>query len=142
MSVHQLDGAPRHDIEHTPLGRFAYELRQYMCSGPEAVMLRSDMKSKIYAAYAGLDPNTEARSLTMYKSWVDELATREYADELVVVACALEFDVRIVVIPHTPSGRPQKWKTTFYKRPDTQPHDERTVFLGNNDVHYMLLARN
>ena len=78
----------------------------------------------------------------MYKSWVDKLATREYADELVVVACALEFDVRIVVIPHTPRRRPQKWNTTFYKRPSTQPRDERTVFLGNNDVHYMLFACN
>ena len=31
MPVHSLDRAPRRDIEHTPLGRFAFGLRQYMC---------------------------------------------------------------------------------------------------------------
>ena len=40
----------------------------------------------------------------MYLRWVQKLATKEYADELVVLCVALELDIRITIIPYTPSA--------------------------------------
>ena len=104
MPLRALDRAPRGDIEHTPLGRFAFGLRQYMCAGPGCVLLRDDMKAKLYTAFAALEPSNGARTLPSYKRWVEKLATREYADELVVLACAAELNIRIVCVPRTPGG--------------------------------------
>ncbi len=104
MPLVDLDGKPGRDIAQTPLGRFAFKLRQYMCAGPGSVLLRPDMKDKVYAAFAGIDPNDAARTLSMYKNWAQKLATKEYADELVLLACALELRVRIVCVPYTPPG--------------------------------------
>ena len=76
----------------------------------------------------------------MYNNWVQKLATREYADELVVLACALHLNIQIVCIPYTPSGAERKWKISRYSPISSQQlPDDRTVFLGNNDVHFMLL---
>ena len=138
-SLQHLDSARRSDVECSPVGVFAYKLRQYMCAGEEPALLRYDMMEKIYAAFGSLGADSDVRNLMTYKNWVKKLATREYADELVVVACALEFRVRIVCIPYTPVGQPSPWKTSSYQPPGPQLHDDKTVFLGNNDVHYMWL---
>ena len=138
---HVLDRAPSNDIEHSAVGRLAYRLRQYMCAGAQPAMLRQSMMTKIYAGFAGLgDGDMGIRNLDTYKNWVQKLATKEYADELVVVACALELRIRIVCIPHTPNGL-TRWKISYYQPPGAQLPDGKTVFLGNNDVHYMWLAR-
>ena len=137
---HLLDNAPSRDIEHSAVGRLAYRLRQYMCAGAEPVLLRYTMMSKIYAAFASLGADTNVRNLDTYKNWVHKLATKEYADELVIIACALELHIHIVCIPHTPSGLVQ-WQISNYQPPGLQLPDEKTIFLGNNDVHYMWLAR-
>ena len=52
-----------------------------------------------YAAFAGLAVNGPARTEQLYRKWVQKLATREYADELVVLAVALALPIHIVVIP-------------------------------------------
>ena len=88
----------------------------------------------------GMGADSDVRNLMTYKNWVKKLATREYADELVVIACALEFCVRIVCIPYTPVGQPSFWKTSSYRPPGPQLPDEKTVFLGNNDVECMWLG--
>ena len=141
MPLRALDRAPRGDIEHTPLGRFAFGLRQYMCAGPGCVLLRDDMKAKLYAAFAALEPSSGARTLPAYKRWVEKLATREYADELVVLACAVELKIRIVCVPHTPGGFDPKWTISTYAPLDMQLPEAMSVHLGNNDVHYMWLAK-
>ena len=43
----------------------------------------------LYAAFAAMESSSSARTLPAYKMWVDRLANREYADELVVLACAI-----------------------------------------------------
>ena len=55
------------------------------------------MKARIYQAFAGLDVGGRARTEAMYTRWVQRLATREYADELVVLCVALELAVRITI---------------------------------------------
>ena len=140
MSVLLLDRKPRVDIEDTALGRFAYKLRRYMCAGSDAALLSEDMKSKVYAAFAGLEANSATRTLATYKYWVQKLATKEYADELVVLACAEEFKIRIVCVPHTPGGVLPKWSISKYQPPNQLVTEDQTIYLGNNDVHYMWLA--
>ena len=74
------------------------------------------------------------RTLQHYKDWVSRLATREYADELVITTVATHLKVRIVVVPWTPPTAQMPWKLSSY--PDTG-EELPTVHLGNNDVHYM-----
>ena len=72
-------------VRHSPLGVVAEALRTRFCGGDAAVLLRADMKARIYQAFAGLDVGGRARTEAMYTRWVQRLATREYADELVVL---------------------------------------------------------
>ena len=95
MAIPDLDGEPGGAISQTPLGLFAFRLRQYMCAGSDAVLLREDMRDKIFLAYAGVEANSGVRTLAAYTAWVARLATKEYADELVVMACALELQIKI-----------------------------------------------
>jgi len=87
----------------SPLGLFAVALRDYFCHGDGAVLLRADVKSRIYPAFAVLSVGGPARTEQLCTRWVQKLATSEYADELVVLAVTLELPVRVVVIPHTPA---------------------------------------
>ena len=75
----------------------AEKLRLFMCAGADAVLLRSDMKEMLYAAFAALGQSRD-RTMQQYTNWVGRLATREYADELVVLAVALELKVKIVCV--------------------------------------------
>ena len=140
MATPDLDGKPRQEIYETPLGLFAFRLRQYMCAGSDAVMLRPDMRDKIYLAYAGVDENSGVRTLAAYTAWVARLATKEYADELVVMACALELQIKIVCVPYTPVGS-NPWAVSTYALPQQEmQYSRRTIYMGNNDVHYMWIA--
>ena len=68
---------------------------------------------------------------------MDKLSFKEYADELVVVAVALELSIRIVVVPFTPVSALAAWAIPTYG-PIGVAHDAgRTIYLGNNDVHYV-----
>jgi hypothetical protein len=102
-------------------------------------MLRREVMEKVYAAFAGLEASSGTRTLAMYKIWVEKLSTKEYADELVVLACAAEFNVKLVCVPHTPGGGAE-WQIFGYAPPHEDVPEDRTIYLGNNDVHYMWLA--
>ena len=77
----------------------------------------------------------------MYKVWLDKLGRHEYADELVIVAVAMELHVNIVCVPYTPRQAPQPWAMSTYSSPDAVAENDCTVLVGNNDVHYMWLDR-
>ena len=67
------------------------------------------------------------------------LASREYADELVVLAVALELSIRIVVIPYIPESAIHPWKIPTYRPAGAAQNASRTIYLGNNDVHFVNL---
>ena len=138
MPLHTLDKAPAGDIQHTPLGRFAERLRLFMCAGPDAVLLRRDMKETLYVAFAALGQGD--RTIQKYTAWVGKLSTREYADELVVLAVALELKIKIVCVPHSPASAAGMWTISQYQPPGANLADDLTVVLGNDNLHYMWLA--
>ncbi len=70
-----------------------------------------------------------------------KLATKEYADELVLVAVASELAIRLVVILYTPSSAVGPWTVPAYGATDVPQDGSKTIYLGNNDVHYVYLLR-
>ena len=135
MNVHTL---PLERIAQSSLGRFAEKIRLFMCAGPDAVLLRGDMKELLYAAFAALG-QTDDRTIQQYTNWVGRLATREYADELVVLAVALELKVKIICVPHTPASAAGQWSISQYQPPGADLADDLAVVMGNNDLHYVWL---
>ena len=75
-----------------------------------------------------------------YKNWVQRVRWKEYADELIVAAVAAELGVRIICVPYTPRDAATPWAISTYCSPDTNANERGTLYLGNNDVHYMLLS--
>ena len=85
-------------------------------------MLREDVKSILYPAYAVLGFGGPERFEELYTGRVQKLATSEYAEELVVLAVALDLPVRIVIIPHTPASALKPWRASVYgARPPAGP---------------------
>ena len=84
--------------------------------------MRADIKHIIYAAFALLEINGVQRTELLYERWVQKLATKEYADELVVLAVALELSIRIVIIPYTPETASHSWAIPTYG-PRDAAHD-------------------
>ena len=124
-------------VRHSPLGAVAEALRIRFCGGEAAVLLRADMKARIYNAFAGLAVGDSARTEAMYTRWVQRLATREFADELVVLCVALELAVRIAIVPYAPPHALGQWAISAYG-----PEGADVVLhLGNNDVHYVYLSQ-
>ena len=121
------------------LGRLAESLRLHFCSGSTAVLMRADVKNRIYAAFALLESNGVQRTELLYERWVQKLATKEYADELVVLAVALELSIRIVIIPYTPESALRPWAIPTYGSTGVAQDSRTTIYLGNNDVHYVYL---
>ena len=109
-----------------------------MCDGPDAILLREDVLRMIFPAFAALDSQSDRRQLHNYKAWVKKLASKEYADELVVLATAQSLQVEIVCVPFTPASASDPWAIASYNS-STGARLPR-VLLGNNDVHYMWLA--
>jgi hypothetical protein len=109
-----------------------------MCDGPNAVLVRRDMMQRISPAFAALDSRSARRGLQHYKEWVQRLADREFADELVILAVTLELNVRIVCVPYTLPGAARPWAISNYAPPTAPLGNE--IVLGNNDIHYMWLA--
>ena len=93
--------------------------------------------ARIYHVFAALDPRGPKRTEQMYLRWVQKLATREYADELVVLCVALELGIRITIIPYTPPSAIGQWAVTTYGREDA----EHVLHFGNNDAHYVYLSQ-
>ena len=125
----------------SPLVLCAEALRSYFCTGPDAVLLKPNICAKLYPAVAGLRNNGPARTEAMYKQWVGKLNTKEHADELVLIAVALELPVRLVVIPYTPQSSDQSWVITSYGTSSIGLDETRTIYFGNNDIHYVYLSR-
>ena len=74
-----------------------------------------------------------------YKKWIQRVRVNEYADELIVAAVAAELELRIVCVPYTPQDAATNWKISTHC--STSASNQRgTLYLGNNDVHYMLLS--
>ena len=109
-----------------------------MCDGTDAVLLRDPVLHMIFPAFAALDSQSDQRQLHHYKAWVKKLASKEYADELVVLATAHTLQVEIVCVPFTPDSADAPWAISTY-RPGVGGAHPR-LFLVNNDVHYMWLA--
>ena len=72
------------------------------------------MKATLSAACAALEPGSSARTLLAYKRWVERLAAREYADELVELVCAMEPNIRNVCVPLGPGGLDLKRAISIY----------------------------
>ena len=81
-------------------------------------------------------PSSSPREAPQYKAWVAKLAKTEYADELVIAAVATEMKLRIVVVPWTPPEQ----ERPFLIRSHPDRSDLPTIYLGNNDVHFVLLG--
>jgi hypothetical protein len=111
-----------------------------MCDGPDAALLRAEMLNMLYPAFAALDSQGDRRQLHHYKAWVKKLASKEYADELVVLATAQTLQVEIVCVPYTPDAATVPWVISTYRPLGGQLVVHPQVVLGNNDVHYMWLA--
>ena len=126
-------------VRGSTLGLCAAALRHHFCFGPTAVLMRADVKNKIYPAFASLAVRGPQRTEQIYERWVAKLAFKEYADELVVVAVALELSIRIVVIPYTPESALRPWAIPTYGSTGVAQDARRTIYLGNNDVHYVYL---
>jgi len=61
---------------------------------------------------------------------VVRLGQNEYADELVIVAVALELNIRIVCVPFTPQEASQPWAVSTYRNTDAIAENDCTVLLG------------
>ena len=66
---------------------------------------------------------------------------REYADELVLLAVALELPVRLVVIAYTPQSSDRSWVIRSYGALGMGLDGTRTIYVGINDVYYVYLSR-
>ena len=78
--------------------------------------------------------------MDLYKKWIQRVRVNEYADELIVAAVAAELGVRIICVPYTSRDAATPWAISTYCSPDTNANECGTLYLGNNDVHYMLLS--
>ena len=95
------------------------------------------MKARVFPAFAGLSVRGPARTDALYAQWVQKLATKEYADELVVLCVALELSIRITVIPFTPLAALAPWAVAAYGPAGA----DGVIYVGNNDVHYVYLSQ-
>ena len=108
-------------------------------------MRRPDVVQRFFPAFAALSGLAAAQAPQMdtYKKWIQRVRVNEYADELIVAAAAAELGVRIVCVPYTPAEAQGRWKISTYCAPIAGAAEQgRSIYLGNNDVHYMLLSPN
>jgi len=126
------------------IGVLALKLRQHFCgftdspTGETCVMRRPDVVQRFFPAYAALAGSSTSQMLPMqmYKQWIQRVRLHEFADELIVAAAARELGVCIVCVPYTPADSLGLWKISSYSALNA---GARTVYLANNDVHYMVL---
>ena len=109
-------------------------------AGHWTVSLKPEIRDDIYQAFAVLGSSGPTRTLELYKAWVSRLAATEFADELVVLATALWLKVRIVIVPWNDPLQ-STWKISTYPPPQKRTNMWPTVYLGNDDVHYVWLKR-
>ena len=56
-----------------------------------------------------------------------------------MLAVALELSIRIVVIPYSPNTALEDWKIPTYGSTGAAQDASRTIYLGNNDIHFVYL---
>ena len=99
---------------------------------------------RFFPAFAVLlgQASAQVSQMDMYKQWIQRVGFNEYADELIVAAAASELGVRIVCVPYTPAEAQGRWKISTYCSQSDVGEKGRTIYLRNNDVHYMWLSPN
>ena len=95
--------------QYTELGARTEGQRTYFCSGTAAALTRPDLMARLYPTFAALDVRCPSRDESVYRKWVHKLPSSEYADELVVLAVALELRICICCMPHTPESAVSPW---------------------------------
>jgi hypothetical protein len=126
------------------LGTVADGLRQFFC-GLNGVMLRDDVMALYAPIFAACDAvhGNRARpaALESYKRWIANVATGEFADELILAAAAKWLGVCITTVPHTPHGN-NAWTIAQHPEQELWPSAGITdeIIMGNNDVHYVWLT--
>ena len=136
MDVRGLHRAGKDAIANTALGTFAEALRLFFCDRDNGLMLQPAWIARVYPAFASLETGSGERSMKKYRKWIQNLGTKEFADELVVTVVASALAVRVVIFPWTPPKAVQPWVVSSF--PDTSD-PLPTIHMGNNDVHYVLL---
>ena len=76
----------------------------------------------------GADRDAYLRHVRGLRSWT-------FADQLNLPMIAQIMGVRIVVVPQTPAGAPTKWAITVVG----EDRGNNTIYLGNDDAHYVWL---
>ena len=122
------------------VGCLAAQLRSLFCAGDASVMRQRDMVRRWFPAFAALSPNDAPRTMADYRRWLQDVATRGFADELVVAAVATFLRIKIVVVPFTPRRSAARWRISEYQPPGKPVPMSRTIFLGNDDLHYVWLS--
>ena len=100
-------------------------------------MTLPDLMAKIFPAFANLDVRGPVRTDALYRKWVGKLSVSEFADELVVMAVALELRIHICCIPHAPDSALSPWAPPTYGAPPLPGGVGDIIYVGNNDVHYV-----
>lgn len=122
---------------HASLGVVAEALRTRLRGTDSAALLRGDAKARIHMAFTVLAVGGPARTEATHAGWARRLATRDYADELVVLCVAMELGIRITIIPFTRSAAQGTWAVS----PHGPEGADHTTHMDNNDVHYVYLPR-
>jgi hypothetical protein len=135
-TCHTLGGAA---IQNSPLGELAAALRASFCQGPSALLLQPAVMGRLFPAFACLTSNGPPRTLVHYRAWVQKVGFNEYADELILAAVTRELQIRIVVVPRTPSNSVELWAVSSYPDREQGRPDLPIIYMGNDDVHYVCL---
>ena len=122
--------------EGDALGEIANELRLAVCDAMEKPEVIVELLP-FFAKHA----SNEKVTYEHFKRWRMSLRTQEYADELVLALTAKELGVQIVVVP-----KEKDWKIQRYPRENADEQHRRvsdresnTIYLGNDDRHYVYL---
>ena len=67
LRMHNIEDRALRATPSSVLGRLAVSLRQYFCSGPTPVLMRADVKDKIYKAFASLPSGGVQRTEELYE---------------------------------------------------------------------------
>ena len=100
-------------------------------------MHQPEMVQLLLPAFAALDTRRgSVATIESFKQWLNRVATREFADELVLLAVALHLRLWIVALPAKAN-----WAVTEYphhaKRREINIRENRRILLGNNNFHYV-----
>ena len=118
------------------VGLLADRLRQHFCA-PGGIMYQPEMVQLLLPAFAALDPRRGcAATIGSFKQWLNRVATRDFADELVLLAIALHLRLWIVALPAK-----SNWAVAEYphhaKRRGLNIRENRRILIGNDNLHYV-----